>query len=453
MHIKLPQKFEDRLTFWRRRLLPRTLFFRTMLLIFIPLIVVQIVSVVVFFDGSWGRMGRRLSENLVDDIQALVKLHEGGFPKTSLRQLARDSFQIDFKVYDMENVFDDKDVLPTDSIVVLYLKEALAKTFPSGEWFVVLNEKAASGSDLVVTIKKDGVVYRAACTKKKIFSSSIFMFVVWMVATSVLLFLVSVLFLRIQVRAISDLARTAENFGKGIDDDGFKPYGSSEVRLAGRAFLKMKQRILKQIMERTQMLAGISHDLRTPLTRMKLMVTMMENSQDKRDFLADIDEMEKMLNGYLAFVRGEKDEQASSFEMNGLVKNIVNRFKIGSAKVKFISSKEKIEIVAKEQSLRRAITNIVANACRYGKKVIVRIENGTRCVRIIVDDNGPGIPKDKREDVFRAFYRLEDSRNKETGGIGLGLAITRDIITAHGGKINLEDGPLGGLRVVIELPL
>ena len=201
------------------------------------------------------------------------------------------------------------------------------------------------------------------------------------------------------------------------------------------------------------MLAGISHDLRTPLTRMKLMVTMMENSQDKRDFLADIDEMEKMLNGYLAFVRGEKDEQASSFEMNGLVKNIVNRFKIGSAKVKFISSKEKIEIVAKEQSLRRAITNIVANACRYGKKVIVRIENGTRCVRIIVDDNGPGIPKDKREDVFRAFYRLEDSRNKETGGIGLGLAITRDIITAHGGKINLEDGPLGGLRVVIELPL
>ncbi len=292
-----------------------------------------------------------------------------------------------------------------------------------------------------------------ACTKKKIFSSSIFMFVVWMVATSVLLFLVSVLFLRIQVRAISDLARTAENFGKGIDDDGFKPYGSSEVRLAGRAFLKMKQRILKQIMERTQMLAGISHDLRTPLTRMKLMVTMMENSQDKRDFLADIDEMEKMLNGYLAFVRGEKDEQASSFEMNGLVKNIVNRFKIGSAKVKFISSKEKIEIVAKEQSLRRAITNIVANACRYGKKVIVRIENGTRCVRIIVDDNGPGIPKDKREDVFRAFYRLEDSRNKETGGIGLGLAITRDIITAHGGKINLEDGPLGGLRVVIELPL
>ena len=201
------------------------------------------------------------------------------------------------------------------------------------------------------------------------------------------------------------------------------------------------------------MLAGISHDLRTPLTRMKLMVTMMENSQDKRDFLADIDEMEKMLNGYLAFVRGEKDEQTSSFEMNGLVKNIVNRFKIGPAKVKFISSKGKIEIVAKEQSLRRAITNIVANACRYGKKVIVRIENGTRCVRIIVDDNGPGIPKDKREDVFRAFYRLEDSRNKETGGIGLGLAITRDIITAHGGKINLEDGPLGGLRVVIELPL
>ena len=453
MHIKLPQKFEDKLTFWRRRLLPRTLFFRTMLLIFIPLIVVQIVSVVVFFDGSWGRMGRRLSENLVDDIQALVKLNESGFPSISLRKLARESFQMDFKVYEVEKGFQDKDFFPTDSIVVLYLKEALAKAFPSEEWFVSLDGKASSSSDLVVTLKKNGIVYQTTCSRKRIFSSSIFMFVVWMVATSILLFLVSVLFLRIQVRAISDLAQTAENFGKGIDDDGFKPYGSSEVRLAGRAFLKMKQRILKQIMERTQMLAGISHDLRTPLTRMKLMVTMMENSQDKQDFLADIDEMEKMLNGYLAFVRGEKDEQVSTFEINEFIKNITNRFKSSSARIKYVPSQEAIMITAKEQALRRAITNIVANACRYGKKVVVRLENGVKCAKITIDDNGPGIPKDKREDVFRAFYRLENSRNKETGGIGLGLAITRDIITAHGGKICLEDGPLGGLRVLVELPL
>lgn len=453
MHIRLPQKIEDRLTFWRRRLLPRTLFFRTMLLIFIPLIVVQIVSVVVFFDGSWGRMGRRLSENLADDIHVLVDLTESGASLAQVQKLAADNFQIDFDVYDSDTAFQNSEFVATDSIVVAYLKEALVKTFPKDRWLVMLNEEAEGGNSLSIMIQRGNFVYQAAATKKKIFSTSIFMFVVWMVATSVLLFLVSVLFLRIQVRAISDLAQTAENFGKGIDDDGFKPYGSSEVRMAGRAFLTMKKRILKQIMERTQMLAGISHDLRTPLTRMKLMVTMMDNSQDKQDFLSDIDEMEKMLNGYLAFVRGEKDEQVSNFEINGFVKNITARFKSGNAKIKFVPSKEQILVTAKEQALRRAVTNIVANASRYGKKVIVRLENSVKYVKIIVDDNGPGIPKDKREDVFRAFYRLEDSRNKETGGIGLGLAITRDIITAHGGKISLEDGPLGGLRVLIELPL
>ena len=273
-----------------------------------------------------------------------------------------------------------------------------------------------------------------------------------MVATSILLFLVSVLFLRIQVRAIADLAQTAENFGKGIDDDGFKPYGSSEVRKAGYAFVKMKERILRQIMERTQMLAGISHDLRTPLTRMKLTAAMMENSQDQKDFLADIDEMEKMLNGYLAFVRGEGDEPAICVDVNKLVGGIVSRFASQHIKIKFFAAENTVEIRAKEQALRRAVTNIVANASRYGKKIEVRVEQGTKEVRIIVDDNGPGIPQDKREAVFRAFYRIENSRNKETGGIGLGLAITKDIITAHGGHIVLEDGPLGGLRVVIKLP-
>ena len=286
-----------------------------------------------------------------------------------------------------------------------------------------------------------------------IFSSSIFMFVVWMVATSILLFLVSVLFLRIQVRAIADLAQTAENFGKGIDDDGFKPYGSSEVRKAGFAFIKMKERILKQIMERTQMLAGISHDLRTPLTRMKLMLAMTENSQDQKDFLADIDEMEKMLNGYLSFVRGEGDEAPVKLNVYKLVKDVVKRFAWQKAKIKFLAKQKDLEIVAKEQALRRAVTNIVGNACRYGKKIEVRLEGDNKRIKIVIDDNGPGIPKDKREDVFKAFYRLENSRNKETGGIGLGLAITKDIITAHGGKIFLDDGPLGGLRVVIELPL
>lgn len=452
MHIKLPQKFEEKVTVWRHRLLPRTLFFRTMLLIFIPLIVVQVVSVVVFFDGSWSRMGRRLSENLVDEMNVLIRLKEEGMPLTEVQKMAAEGFQIDFRFYDASQGEKVKQRLQANPMVIAYLKEAMENAFAEDKWSILVDEKQDNSSDLIIFVEKESGVYQFICAKKKIFSTSIFMFVVWMVATSVLLFLVSVLFLRIQVRAIADLAQTAENFGKGIDDDGFKPYGSSEVRKAGYAFVKMKERILRQIMERTQMLAGISHDLRTPLTRMKLTAAMMENSQDQKDFLADIDEMEKMLNGYLAFVRGEGDEAAVYVNVNELVRGIVGRFASQHIKIKFFAAENTVEIRAKEQALRRAVTNIVANASRYGKKIEVRVEQGTKEVRIIVDDNGPGIPQDKREAVFRAFYRIENSRNKETGGIGLGLAITKDIITAHGGHIVLEDGPLGGLRVVIKLP-
>ena len=399
-------------------------------------------------------MGRKLSENLVDDICVLIQLKERGMPKDELQKLARDNLQINFDFYDVKQSDKVKKKLSVNPIIVAYLKEALEEAFPDGKWSILVDEEKTANNDLLVFVEKNNEFYTFICSKKKIFSSSIFMFVVWMVATSVLLFLVSVLFLRIQVRAIADLAVTAENFGKGIDDDGFKPYGSSEVRKAGLAFIKMKERILRQIMERTQMLAGISHDLRTPLTRMKLMVTMMENSQDKQDFLADIDEMEKMLNGYLAFVRGEGSEQAIRIDVGQLVEGIVARFKSNKhVKIKYFSEGDNLDITAKEQALRRAVTNIVANACRYGKKVEVKVLSEDKRVKITVDDNGPGIPKNKREDVFRAFYRLEDSRNKETGGIGLGLAITKDIITSHGGKINLGDSHLGGLNVVIELPL
>ena len=452
MHIKLPQKFEEKVTVWRHRLLPRTLFFRTMLLIFIPLIVVQVVSVVVFFDGSWSRMGRRLSENLVDEMNVIIHLKEDGMPLAEVQKMAANGFQIDFRFYDASQGEKVKQRLQANPMVIAYLKEAMENAFTKDKWSILVDEKQDNSSDLIIFVEKESGVYQFICAKKKIFSTSIFMFVVWMVATSVLLFLVSVLFLRIQVRAIADLAQTAENFGKGIDDDGFKPYGSSEVRKAGYAFVKMKERILRQIMERTQMLAGISHDLRTPLTRMKLTAAMMENSQDQKDFLADIDEMEKMLNGYLAFVRGKGDEAAVYVNVNELVRGIVGRFASQHIKIKFFAAENPVEIRAKEQALRRAVTNIVANASRYGKKIEVRVEQGTKEVRIIVDDNGPGIPQDKREAVFRAFYRIENSRNKETGGIGLGLAITKDIITAHGGHIVLEDGPLGGLRVVIKLP-
>lgn len=453
MHLTLPVNWEERLSYWRYKLLPRTLFFRTMMLIFMPLIGVQIVSVVVFFDSSWSRMGRRLADNVMDNVGVIMSLYEENEDSLdNLVALANQKMQIDFKILPKGTLKPRNYSREVNKIAVDYLQDALEHSFGEKEWQIFYDNEAKV-RDLVIWLEDDNHIFSFAMSRKKIFSSSIFMFVVWMVATSICLLIVSMLFLRIQVRSIAELARTAENFGKGIYDDGFKPYGSSEVRKAGLAFIKMKERILRSIMERTQMLAGISHDLRTPLTRMKLMAAMMADNQDKQDFLSDIDEMTKMLNGYLSFVRGEGDENAQEVDIKSLVQNLCAKFKIEHKKLKFRSNvKEKIMVI-KEQALKRALSNVIANACRYGKKVEVAVEVVDKKVTILVDDDGPGIPQDKREDVFRAFYRLEESRNKETGGVGLGLAITRDIIASHGGKIMLSDSKMGGLRVKIELPI
>ena len=308
-------------------------------------------------------------------------------------------------------------------------------------------------SDLIILIDSEKGLYKFVTSKKRIFSSSIFMFVVWMAGTSVLLFLVAVLFLRIQVRSIAELAQVAEDFGKGIDNKTFKPYGSSEVRKAALAFIKMKERIQRQISERTQMLAGVSHDLRTPLTRMKLQASMMPDGEDKKDFLSDVDEMEKMLDGYLAFVSGEAGEKSTFVDMNEMILSIINKFRNKNALIRYSTNDDVSAIQGREQALKRALTNIISNAFRYGKTIAVKLESNDKKLWVAIEDDGPGIPLEKREEVFKAFYRLESSRNKETGGVGLGLSIAKDVVTSHGGTIELLDSELGGLKVLISIPL
>lgn len=261
------------------------------------------------------------------------------------------------------------------------------------------------------------------------------------------------MFLRIQVRSIAELAQVAEEFGRGIDNKDFKPYGSSEVRKAAMAFMKMKERINKQISERTQMLAGVSHDLRTPITRMKLQASMMPEGPDKQDFLGDIAEMEKMLDGYLAFVSGEGGERAAFVDVNDMLLSILGKFRNKDALIRYATNDQVSAIQAREQALKRALTNIISNAFDYGRNISVKLESNNNKMFIAVDDDGPGIPEDKREEVFKAFYRLEESRNKETGGVGLGLSIAKDVITSHGGKIELLDSKMGGLRVLVSIPL
>ncbi len=452
MHLRLSPKAEEKLRYLRLKFLPRTLFFRTMLLIFVPLIVVQIVSVVVFFDGSWSRMGRRLSENLAADMSFITSLVQKDVSKVSrVQEMAEKTFGIQMEYYDNQEKYQVISKTHRGSkMVVGYLEEALARTFPNAKREIMLSK---DDNELIVLVDDEHGLFKFVTSKKKIFSSSIFMFVVWMAGTSILLFLVAVLFLRIQVRSIAELAQVAEDFGKGIDNKNFKPYGSSEVRKAAIAFIKMKERIQRQISERTQMLAGVSHDLRTPLTRMKLQAAMMPEGEDKKDFLSDVDEMEKMLDGYLAFVSGEAGEKSTFVDMNEMILSIINKFRNKKALIRYSTNDEVSAIQGREQALKRALTNVISNAFRYGKTIAVKLESNDKKLWVSIDDDGPGIPADKREEVFKAFYRLENSRNKETGGVGLGLSIAKDVISSHGGTFEGLDSALGALKVLISIPL
>lgn len=452
MRVKFPSKVDNVLRFLKLKFLPKTLFFRTMLLIFIPLIVVQVVSIIAFFDGSWGRVGKRLSSNLTSEMSFVMELTQSS-PKNlkNIQELAKKNFDFEYHYYSnakKHNVINKAS--RNNKLVTGFLEDSLKSTFPDAVTSIYMGK---GDKDLMVFIDRPNGLYQFITSSKNIFSSSIFGFVLWMVGTSILLFLVAVLFLRIQVRSIAELAQVAEDFGKGIDNKDFKPYGSSEVRKAAIAFIKMKERINRQISERTQMLAGVSHDLRTPLTRMKLQSAMMPDGQDKKDFLNDIDEMEKMLDGYLAFVSGEGTEKATFVDMNEMILSIINKFRNTQAMIRYSTNDQVSAIQGREQALKRALTNIISNAFRYGKTIAVKLESNNNKLEVTIDDDGPGIPVDKREDVFKAFYRLEESRNKETGGVGLGLSIAKDVITSHGGRIELLDSPMGGLRVLVSIPL
>ncbi len=453
MHVRLPSKMDNLVRYLKLKILPKKLFFRTMLLIFVPLIVVQVVSIVAFFDGTWGRLGSRLANNLTSDMAMVMDMiNKSPDHLQDIKRISKDNLDMEVTVYlskDKHKAVNNVIKKNNNELVTGFLEKNLKRKFPADLTSVYWNRHS---STLTVFIDTPERLFKFVTSSKNIFSTSIFGFVAWMVGTSILLFLVAVLFLRIQVRSIADLAKAAEDFGKGIDNKDFKPYGSSEVRTAALAFIKMKERIQRQISERTQMLAGVSHDLRTPLTRMKLQATMLKG-QDKEDMLQDISEMEKMLEGYLSFVSGEGGEKSSFIDMNELILSVLNKYRTKDAFIRYKTNDQVSAIQGREQALKRAITNVISNALKYGKTVAVDLESNDRKLEITIDDDGPGIPADKREDVFKAFYRLEESRNKETGGIGLGLAITKDVITSHGGRIELADSPLGGLRVLISIPL
>ena len=448
MRLILPKKVDENIHSLRLRFLPKTLFFRTMLLIIIPLIVVQIVSIVAYFNGSWSKVGKRLSDNLASNMAFIVQLSlENPNKFENIKKLANEFYELEVDYSQNDEKYKVLDDAKFNKMVTGFLEQSLQTRFKNAKITLYLQGK----KELICLIDTDDGLYRFKTPTKNIFNSSIFGFIAWMIGTSLLLFVVSALFLRVQARSIKQLATAAENFGKGVDIP-FKPFGSSEVRTAGVSFNKMRERIKRQMSERTQMLAGVSHDLKTPLTRMNLRLAILPKNEDTQAFQDDVLEMQKMLEGYLSFARGEGQEKSCDIDFNKLVSDIVAKFKSVNCHITYHPVKVPT-LKGREQALKRAITNVISNACYYADKVKVSLFEINNRLELFIEDNGPGIPEDKREDVFKAFYRLDASRNSKTGGVGLGLSITKDIIRSHGGTIKLSESKLGGLKVEIKIPL
>jgi two-component system osmolarity sensor histidine kinase EnvZ len=306
---------------------------------------------------------------------------------------------------------------------------------------------------VIIDVQLPGGVLSVIAPGSRLFSSTTYIFFLWMLGTSLILIAIAIVFLRNQIRPIRRLATAVDRFGKGQTlEQEFQVSGATEVRQAGAAFNRMRERISRQIRQRTDMLSGVSHDLRTPLTRMRLQLAMLEDEAAVEELNADLQEMENMIDGYLTFARGEGDEASVDTDVGTLVETAVTGWQRNGTQID-CHVEGKLPLAVKADALRRCLNNLISNAHRHGEHIWVGAGRRDEAIEITVDDDGPGIPDDQREDVFRPFRRLEESRNPETGGTGLGLAIARDIARIHGGDILLQDSPHGGLRARIRLPI
>ena len=435
-----------------KNILPQTLFGRALLIIVTPLILMQAISTFVFFDRHWDTMTRRLAHTLAGDIAFIVD---------SLTPLP--------KQLDLNQIF-----LKADDILHIRLtyspEEILVKRKPFQQWDRVRKslrdalEERVRRPFSIDTIKKERRIeikvqlpqglLNVNVHEKRLYSSTPYIFLMWMIGSSLVLFAIAIIFMRNQIRPIRRLAIAARSFGMGRGSSEIKPSGAKEVRQATQAFRQMRERISRQFAQRTEMLAGVSHDLRTPLTRMKLQIEMLERTPETRELQDDIHEMEKMIDGYLTFARGEGSESLSKMNLASLIEEIISTERRDGSLINFVNKSKTIKSVTlRPQAIKRAITNLIINSKKYAETVKVEFEYNSEHAIITIDDNGPGIKPEHRDDVFKAFFRLDPSRNTDTGGTGLGLTIAKDIIQSHGGDLLLSDASLGGLRATITLPL
>ncbi len=437
-----------------RNLMPRGLFGRTVLIIILPVLLVQALSTYIFFDRHWTRMTERLGYAVAGEIAAVSDQIEASPRDRKTVEILKGLMAKHLDVLVTYNRGETNAALQVNAGTGPGLEDTLARALQTQvrRPFAVdvnLDRKMIT----VVVQLKDGILH-ITMPQRRMYDSSGYIFILWLNGLALIFFLIAIIFMRNQIRPIRRLAIAAERFGKGAHVQSFKASGAREVRRATEAFFSMKDRITRTVQQRTAMLAGVSHDLRTPLTRMKLQLEMMGRNPDTDALRADIQDMEAMVEGYLAFMRGEGDETSQRVDMVPLLSRIcMNAQRQGFAAS--LQGEAALMLEIRPNALERALTNIVENARKYAHTAVLTLaeddQNGWALLTI--DDDGPGIPPEKYDDVFKPFYRLETSRSQKTGGLGLGMAIAQDIILSHGGRIGLDKSPAGGLRVVIQLPL
>jgi two-component system, OmpR family, osmolarity sensor histidine kinase EnvZ len=429
-----------------KKILPKRLFYRALLIVAVPILVLQLIITIVFFDSLWIKTNKGMTKALINEISTFVEVYDNEkIDKGELKNIF--SLFLDLNIEFINNKefntkYNERWFSPIDRT----LRRELKSNFNLGRyWFDTTSYKEL----IDLRIKYQNGYFKFLISKDRVTSSSARLFALWITVPAFIMVVISLIFLKNQTRPITNLARAAERFGKGEEVEEFKPSGALEIRQAGYEFDKMRKRILRHLNQRTEMLSGISHDLRTPLTRMKLQIAFIKDSDLAKKLTEDINEMEKMLNEYLQFTSSSYIEKDEMFNLSELIENVVNKYE---NKNLFLDLIPRIYINGRKNLINRCLNNIIDNALKYGDKVEIKLNKKNTNLFITIDDNGPGISNQEHKNVFKPFYKIDKGRAESKSSVGLGLSIASDIIRSHGGNIMLEKSKMNGLRVKIFLP-
>ena len=428
-----------------KRILPISLLGRSIIIIFMPIFLLVIITSVIFYQTSWNIISKRLTESVVADINVIIKLLNQEL-ETEAVSIAKEDFKMEINIQKNSKV---------DNIIFIEQRGILSKRLNQAlinikKPFTYDLSNIDKGVKIVIQLDKDLLLINV--NKDRLYSETAFVFLLWMIFASILLLILSYFFMNKQIRPLRRLSIIAETFGRGLDAPELESAGASEIRQTANAFNQMRTRIKRFLKQRTDMLAGVSHDLRTPLTRMKLQLSLLKDEKAKKELELDINEMTAMLDSYVSFVRSEAPEPIENINLNKFLKEIISNINKEKIKV-YLNEKNIVQTSARPLQIKRAFQNIIDNSIRYSNKLNIEIFTNNEGCCILFEDNGPGIPNKNYEDVFKPFFTLDPSRNKLKGESGLGLSITRDIIRSHGGEIRLDKSKMQGLKTIIQLPI